>query len=317
MSRLDGSLGDVPAAFIGRDAFIRNKAGNRPGPRPRRRRIARRLTRFGRRRRCYPAHSSGGRRMSQDDTREIPLRFGPIRRGRDDRPCPLESRRSRARARLLLRHPRLRAGATLRHLGGVHLGRRLPPPHRPEHLGEPRRAAAAAAYDRPLPRRDQVYPAGRAGRRAAPAGRLGHPARRRQRSRRQRSALPARPRRQRRRAVLGSAGGAVAADRRRRAGRCSPVRSTSRRCSRRGTSGPTGRRAAGLGRPEAGARKACPTALWRRSGDRACLDQLWRERATAPGDRHEDSRGVLAVPSMPVAPAEEPADDRPAMPGRW
>ena len=85
----------------------------------------------------------------------------------------------------------------------VHLRRRLPPPHRPQHLGERGRQPAAARHDRPLPPRDPLPDPRRARRRAAAPDRGRHPARRRQRSRRQRGALSARPRRERRRALLG------------------------------------------------------------------------------------------------------------------
>ena len=43
-----------------------------------------------------------------------------------------------------------------RRAGGLHLGRRLSPPHRAEHLGVAGRLAAAAGNDRPLPRRDPL-----------------------------------------------------------------------------------------------------------------------------------------------------------------
>ena len=63
---------------------------------------------------------------------------------------------------------------------GVHIGRRLPSPHRAQHLGEPRRAAAAAGHDRPLPSGDSL-PDSRAisPTRCAGCGRGRHPARRR------------------------------------------------------------------------------------------------------------------------------------------
>ena len=60
------------------------------------------------------------------------------------RPRPPQGRRPRPGARLLPRRARLRADPALRRAGGVPLGRRLSPPHRAEHLGEPRRPPAAA-----------------------------------------------------------------------------------------------------------------------------------------------------------------------------
>ena len=51
---------------------------------------------------------------------------------------------------LLSRCARVRADAAIRPGRGVHLRRRLSPPHRAEHLGEPRRLAAAAGHDRPV-----------------------------------------------------------------------------------------------------------------------------------------------------------------------
>ena len=53
----------------------------------------------------------------------------------------------------------------------LHLGRRLPSPHRPQHLGKPGRLAAAGRHDRPLPHRHPVPDAPAARRRAAPADR--------------------------------------------------------------------------------------------------------------------------------------------------
>ena len=56
------------------------------------------------------------------------------RRGHRSRPP--EGRRPRPGSRLLPRRPRIRRNAALRGPGGVPGRRRLPPPHRPEHLGE-------------------------------------------------------------------------------------------------------------------------------------------------------------------------------------
>ena len=66
------------------------------------------------------------------------------------RPRPSQGGRSRPRARLLLRRARLRADAALRQPGRLRRGRRLSPPHRPQHLGEQGRLAAAARHHRPL-----------------------------------------------------------------------------------------------------------------------------------------------------------------------
>ena len=91
--------------------------------------------------------------MSQDDVREVPLRFGPIDAGATIGHVHLkvaDLERALAFYCGILGFELMQRYGTL---GGVHLGRRLSPPHRPEHLGEPRRAAAAAAHDRPLPRR--------------------------------------------------------------------------------------------------------------------------------------------------------------------
>ena len=132
------------------------------------------------------------------------LLWQPIRRAivaamsldprRRHRSRPPEGRRHRPFARLLPRHPRLRRDAADRRRGRVHLGRRLPPPPRPEHVGVARRLAAAAGHDRPLPRRDPLPGPARARRRAAAAGRGRLADRRRHRPRRLRGDLPARSR---------------------------------------------------------------------------------------------------------------------------
>ena len=111
-----------------------------------------------------------------------------------------------------------RADAALRARRRVPVGRRLPPSHRAEHLGKPRRVAAAARHDRPVSHRRSCIPT-----RAELADALrrvlacGHPARRRRGPRRQRGALPAGSGRERRGAVLGSAS--------RRSGRALPTAS--------------------------------------------------------------------------------------------
>ena len=74
----------------------------------------------------------------------------PDRRRRAHRPRAPQGRRPRARAVVLLRRAGLRADAAARQRGGLRVGRRLSPPHRAQHLGEPRRLAAAARHDRPL-----------------------------------------------------------------------------------------------------------------------------------------------------------------------
>ena len=87
---------------------------------------------------------------------------------RRHRPRPPQSRRPRPRARLLLRRARLRAAATDRRRRGLRFGRRLPPPHRPQHLALAGRIAATGEQHRPLPRRDPLPDPARAGRSAAP-----------------------------------------------------------------------------------------------------------------------------------------------------
>ena len=91
------------------------------------------------------------------------------RSSRRHRPRPPEGGRHRARARLLRRRARLRAAAADGRPGRVHLRRRLPPPHRPEHVGEPRRQPAPARLDRALPHRHPLSRPRAACRRAAAA----------------------------------------------------------------------------------------------------------------------------------------------------
>ena len=136
------------------------------------------------------------------------------RRRHAHRPRAPQGRRPGSGAVVLLRRAGLRADAALRQPGGLPVGRRLPPPHRPQHLGKPRRQAAAARQHRPLSHGHPVSHAGSARRRAAARAGGRHRARRRQRPRRQRGALPARLRPERRRAVLGQAARAVAGRRR-------------------------------------------------------------------------------------------------------
>ena len=106
-----------------------------------------------RRRRCGPERGGSAHERAPGAAVRA---AAPDRSGRPDRPCPPEGRRSRARARLLLRRARLRADAALRRRRRLHLGRRLPPSYRAQHLGEPGRQPAAARHDRPLPRRDPL-----------------------------------------------------------------------------------------------------------------------------------------------------------------
>ena len=80
--------------------------------------------------------------------------------------------------------------------------RRLPPPHRPEHVRQRRRHAAPARSHRPLSRRVPVPRPARARPRRAPAARPRRRDRPRHRPRRHRLGLPRRSRRQRRRALL-------------------------------------------------------------------------------------------------------------------
>ena len=130
-----------------------------------------------------------------------------------DRPRAPEGVRSRPRARVLLGRARLRADAAHGSVGRVSQRRRLPPSHRAEHVGEPSAAAARPRHDRALSLRDPLPRSRVARRRAPPAARRGHSARRGERSRRQRGALPARSGRQRPRALLGSPARRVAAAR--------------------------------------------------------------------------------------------------------
>ena len=71
----------------------------------------------------------------------------------------------------LLRRAGVRGDGPDGSLGGLSQRRRLSPSHRPEHLGEPQRTAAAAECDRPLSRGDPLSRSGGARRRAAAPGR--------------------------------------------------------------------------------------------------------------------------------------------------
>ena len=77
---------------------------------------------------------------------------------------------------------------------GVHLCRRLPPPHRPEHVGVPRRLAASSRHDRPLPRRRPLHGSQDPRGSGTPSARRRHPARGSIGPRGQRGHLPARSR---------------------------------------------------------------------------------------------------------------------------
>src|ERR1700722_6387891 len=85
----------------------------------------------------------------------------------------------------------------------VHFGRRLSPPHRPEHLGKQRRPSPSAGNDRIVSHRDSLSDPPSARRRVISGSTGRQSSGRRQRSRRQGGALSARPRRERRRIVLG------------------------------------------------------------------------------------------------------------------
>ena len=113
--------------------------------------------------------ASSTRRWTVPDGDELTPRADRPRRRH--RPRPPQGRRRRPRARLLLRRPRLRADAALRRRRGLRLRRRLPPPHRPQHLAVEGRLAAAARHHRPLPRGDPLPDPARARRRAAAPGR--------------------------------------------------------------------------------------------------------------------------------------------------
>jgi len=71
----------------------------------------------------------------------------------------------------------------------VHFRRRLPPPHRAQHLGKQRRSSAAAGHDGTVSHRDPLSDPACAGGCAPSRGQRRHSARRRQRPRRQRGAL--------------------------------------------------------------------------------------------------------------------------------
>ena len=117
--------------------------------------------------------------------------------------------------------------AALRPLGGIHQRRRLPPPHRPQHLGVARRIAAGTRHHRTVSHRDPLPDAQAARDRADAAARRRVADHRGQRPRRQRGDLPQRSRSQRGRALLGPAERPVAAPGRARRSRCSRPRSTS------------------------------------------------------------------------------------------
>ncbi len=151
---------------------------------------------------------------------------------RRHRPCPPEGRGHRPRTGLLRRRARVRVAAAVRVAGCVRLGGRLPPSHRPQHLGVARRLASSARHDRALPRRHPLSDAAGAGGCAAAPGRGRRPAAGSVGPRRLRGPVPRRSRRERRRAVLGPPARGVAADRGRRArngdGAARPARSARR-----------------------------------------------------------------------------------------
>src|SRR5664279_4442970 len=91
------------------------------------------------------------------------------------RPCASEGRRPAAGARFLLR----RAGFFAHHQPArrrLYFGRRLPPPSRAQHLGEPGRLSPTSRQHRPLPYRHSLPDPATARRRAAPADRRQDPA---------------------------------------------------------------------------------------------------------------------------------------------
>ena len=75
---------------------------------------------------------------------------------RRHRPRPSQGRGHRPCACVLRRRSRLRGAGALRRSGRVHLGRRLPPPHRPQHLGVEGRDPASARAHGALPHRDPL-----------------------------------------------------------------------------------------------------------------------------------------------------------------
>ena len=91
--------------------------------------------------------------------------------GNADRPCPSQGRRSRPGARFYCGVLGFELTQRYGRAGGLHLGRRLSPPYRPQHLGEPGRLAAAAGHDGPLPHRHSLSDARRPRRCAAAADR--------------------------------------------------------------------------------------------------------------------------------------------------
>jgi hypothetical protein len=105
---------------------------------------------------------------------------------------------------------RPRVAAPLWRRGGIPVRRRVPPPHRAEHLGVEGRLAAAPEHDRALPRRHSLSRPGDARACRASGRRRRRPVDRRQRPRRQRGDLPPRSRLQRDRALPRPAPRAVA-----------------------------------------------------------------------------------------------------------
>ena len=99
----------------------------------------------------------------------------PYHRRNAHRACSSQGRRSRSRAGVLLRRARLRADAAAEFRRGVHFGRRLSSPYRPEYLGKQRRPSAAAGNDRVVSHRDPLSDPAGAGRRAASRDRGRHP----------------------------------------------------------------------------------------------------------------------------------------------
>ena len=146
--------------------------------------------------RCRAPTARGTLRPMQTDPIHPAVRVGHVHLRVADLDRSIAFYARRARPRRDRRRPRGRPRRR------VPRGRRLPPPHRPQHLGERRRLAAAPGPHRPLPRRVPLPRPPRARPRRPAAARPRRRDRPRHRPRRHRLRLPRRPRRQRRRALL-------------------------------------------------------------------------------------------------------------------
>ena len=101
----------------------------------------------------HPAWYTSGRPScsSQPHGVSMALLADGDRPARRHRPRPPQGRGPRSGAGVLLRRARVRAPAAIRDAGRVHLGGRISPPHRPEHVGKPsaarrRRRQATGLY---------------------------------------------------------------------------------------------------------------------------------------------------------------------------